>query len=482
MDVDCPLSPNSNNDIPSESQTSSLQLNSEIPKPQEPVKIDEIENSTNEPPVPSKNRRNAKRKLPNLQQRNRPSTQDTSQDDVSENITSTNVPPQKLPEPEQTLHSPQPSTDSPAVQSSSENQEVVPVIVSDGFMDIVDAESMFEAEQELCDTTLLDISAKEIIQDMESSKVDEVTVDTTINTTCDIENEKLLLDDGKIQQEPEKTTADQAIELVYKNIESILKSPRPPMEEEFIIINKQSVIEKPTTDQGGFENSESTSQNSVEKEAALVLSEEITEIHQSILKVPATEIEQTKTAEITEEQSEKFSENILDAPIIMIPEDDPKSQEKFLQLQQLFFGSQKKTEDRYSPMMMDIDVELSPNSAKAGPSGVGDKKIQETQPGPSKSEEIIVIDDNEEEESKPAHDDDYYDNLLNDIDLNSLVLVESQVNDKLIHEIYIMDPATEKLSEKPLDLPADIIENIRRVLNSEENDGAGEEEEESDDE
>lgn len=56
---------------------------------------------------------------------------------------------------------------------------------------------------------------------------------------------------------------------------------------------------------------------------------------------------------------------------------------------------------------------------------------------------------------------------LEDIDINSLVLVESQdTNDptKTIYEIYVTDPETGKLSEKPLDVPEDVIENIRSIL------------------
>ncbi|XP_065078661.1 uncharacterized protein Bdp1 [Ochlerotatus camptorhynchus] len=56
---------------------------------------------------------------------------------------------------------------------------------------------------------------------------------------------------------------------------------------------------------------------------------------------------------------------------------------------------------------------------------------------------------------------------LEDIDINSLVLVESQDTTnpgKTIYEIYVIDPETGKLSEKPLDVPEDVIENIRSIL------------------
>lgn len=78
-----------------------------------------------------------------------------------------------------------------------------------------------------------------------------------------------------------------------------------------------------------------------------------------------------------------------------------------------------------------------------------------------------VQDDQEPEEQ--VEDDEEPRGLgpLEDIDINSLVLVESQdTNDptKTIYEIYVTDPETGKLSEKPLDVPGDVIENIRSIL------------------
>ncbi|XP_058820147.1 uncharacterized protein LOC131682579 [Topomyia yanbarensis] len=63
---------------------------------------------------------------------------------------------------------------------------------------------------------------------------------------------------------------------------------------------------------------------------------------------------------------------------------------------------------------------------------------------------------------------------LEDIDLNSLVLVESQDTtnpDRTIFEIYVIDQQTGKLSEKPLDVPEDVIENIRSILETGEDSG-----------
>uniref|UniRef100_A0A182KFQ9 Transcription factor TFIIIB component B'' Myb domain-containing protein n=1 Tax=Anopheles christyi TaxID=43041 RepID=A0A182KFQ9_9DIPT len=56
---------------------------------------------------------------------------------------------------------------------------------------------------------------------------------------------------------------------------------------------------------------------------------------------------------------------------------------------------------------------------------------------------------------------------LEDIDINSLVLVESQDSgdpNKTFYEIYVSNPDTGQLSEKPLDVPADVIESIRQIL------------------
>ncbi|KFB38022.1 hypothetical protein ZHAS_00005289 [Anopheles sinensis] len=56
---------------------------------------------------------------------------------------------------------------------------------------------------------------------------------------------------------------------------------------------------------------------------------------------------------------------------------------------------------------------------------------------------------------------------LEDIDINSLVLVESQdasEPNKTIYEIYVVNPETGQLSEKPLDVPPDVIGNIRAIL------------------
>lgn len=48
--------------------------------------------------------------------------------------------------------------------------------------------------------------------------------------------------------------------------------------------------------------------------------------------------------------------------------------------------------------------------------------------------------------------------------MNSLVVVESQDPndvDKIIHEVFVIDPITKQMSERPLDLPDDVIQRIR---------------------
>ncbi|EAU76706.2 AGAP008674-PA, partial [Anopheles gambiae str. PEST] len=70
----------------------------------------------------------------------------------------------------------------------------------------------------------------------------------------------------------------------------------------------------------------------------------------------------------------------------------------------------------------------------------------------------------EEEEEEGEGDGGF---SLEDIDINSLVLVESQDSgdpNKTFYEIYVSNPDTGQLSEKPLDVPADVIESIRQIL------------------
>ncbi|XP_049280151.1 transcription factor TFIIIB component B'' homolog [Anopheles funestus] len=70
-----------------------------------------------------------------------------------------------------------------------------------------------------------------------------------------------------------------------------------------------------------------------------------------------------------------------------------------------------------------------------------------------------------EEEEEEEEDDGGF--SLEDIDINSLVLVESQDSvdpNRTFYEIYVSNPDTGQLSEKPLDVPADVIENIRQIL------------------
>lgn len=72
-----------------------------------------------------------------------------------------------------------------------------------------------------------------------------------------------------------------------------------------------------------------------------------------------------------------------------------------------------------------------------------------------------------QEELAEEEDDDEGGFSLEDIDINSLVLVESQDSvdpNRTFYEIYVSNPDTGQLSEKPLDVPADVIENIRQIL------------------
>ncbi|XP_055595438.1 transcription factor TFIIIB component B'' homolog [Uranotaenia lowii] len=94
--------------------------------------------------------------------------------------------------------------------------------------------------------------------------------------------------------------------------------------------------------------------------------------------------------------------------------------------------------------------------------------------------EILKKEETEPEEQVPEETVTESSDLaaLENIDLNSLVLVESQdTNDpsRTIYEIYVTDPETGKLSEKPLDVPEDVIDNIRSIL-----EGGGEADDEDD--
>jgi hypothetical protein len=92
------------------------------------------------------------------------------------------------------------------------------------------------------------------------------------------------------------------------------------------------------------------------------------------------------------------------------------------------------------------------------------------EPGTSQAMETDVKAEQTGQDTADSSDEeDDIDKILSDIDLNSLVLVEKQTSDnRTIHEIYVMDPNTEELSEEPLNLPPEIIESIRKVVENEE--------------
>uniref|UniRef100_A0A182STZ7 Uncharacterized protein n=1 Tax=Anopheles maculatus TaxID=74869 RepID=A0A182STZ7_9DIPT len=93
--------------------------------------------------------------------------------------------------------------------------------------------------------------------------------------------------------------------------------------------------------------------------------------------------------------------------------------------------------------------------------GTGSERAVEQQ---AEEDDAVAAAAEEEEE-----DDDDGGFSLEDIDINSLVLVESQdsVNpNRTFYEIYVSNPDTGQLSEKPLDVPAAVIESIRSILES----------------
>lgn len=86
-----------------------------------------------------------------------------------------------------------------------------------------------------------------------------------------------------------------------------------------------------------------------------------------------------------------------------------------------------------------------------------------------------VNDDDEENESDDEESDGDDDDTDSDNDMDklndlqgSLVVVASQDSKdptKIVHEVFVMSPTTGQLSEEPLDLPADVIQQIMLTMN-----------------
>uniref|UniRef100_A0A182PJG3 Transcription factor TFIIIB component B'' Myb domain-containing protein n=1 Tax=Anopheles epiroticus TaxID=199890 RepID=A0A182PJG3_9DIPT len=86
---------------------------------------------------------------------------------------------------------------------------------------------------------------------------------------------------------------------------------------------------------------------------------------------------------------------------------------------------------------------------------------------PSGNDKVEEVEEQQEHEEGEEEEDGDGGFSLEDIDINSLVLVESQDSvdpNKTFYEIYVSNPDTGQLSEKPLDVPADVIESIRQIL------------------
>ncbi|XP_058445681.1 transcription factor TFIIIB component B'' homolog [Malaya genurostris] len=101
---------------------------------------------------------------------------------------------------------------------------------------------------------------------------------------------------------------------------------------------------------------------------------------------------------------------------------------------------------------------------------VNQEDLQNSKIVPKKEQEPSD-DQQQRHEESDEQDETHGLDPLEDIDLNSLVLVESQDTtlERTIYEIYVIDPRTGKLSDKPLDVPEDVIENIRSILEAGEN-------------
>uniref|UniRef100_A0A1Q3EY76 Putative transcription initiation factor tfiiib bdp1 subunit n=1 Tax=Culex tarsalis TaxID=7177 RepID=A0A1Q3EY76_CULTA len=122
----------------------------------------------------------------------------------------------------------------------------------------------------------------------------------------------------------------------------------------------------------------------------------------------------------------------------------------------------------HEPEPEPIQQHFSPSPPPEVPSKVEHVEKQEQLPPQEEDEEVAP-----EVKDKPAAEEEGDPEEprglgpLEDIDINSLVLVESQDTQnpgRTIYEIYVADPDTGKLSEKPLDVPEDVIENIRSIL------------------
>lgn len=60
--------------------------------------------------------------------------------------------------------------------------------------------------------------------------------------------------------------------------------------------------------------------------------------------------------------------------------------------------------------------------------------------------------------------------FLNSLDLEKLVLVEAQRKGKDVYEIHEIDPVTQEICDKPIDMPARYVDLIISVMTQQEND------------
>lgn len=115
---------------------------------------------------------------------------------------------------------------------------------------------------------------------------------------------------------------------------------------------------------------------------------------------------------------------------------------------------------RSSPVQVPSKVERIEEELPPEVEETSEKDGADIEDGSAADDQKAVDEDEEEEEPRGL-------GPLEDIDINSLVLVESQDTQnpgRTIYEIYVSDPETGKLSDKPLDVPEDVIENIRSIL------------------
>lgn len=95
----------------------------------------------------------------------------------------------------------------------------------------------------------------------------------------------------------------------------------------------------------------------------------------------------------------------------------------------------------------------------------------EPAPAPSVDENLNEVEANPDEEATEAPVDSFdEETFFNSLDLENLVLVEAQRKGKDVYEIHAIDPVTQEICDKPIDLPTRYVDLIISVMTQQEND------------